>query len=376
VKRELEHIEIPGEHEARERAWQLARAAFAEREPVDSRRRLVRPVLVLAAIGAVLAAALSAPGRAELGDVRDAVLPTRVERSQPALFRLPAAGNVLASSDSGAWIVRPDGSRRRLGAYREASWSPFGRFVAAARANELAALEPDGGVRWSFARRGVRAPRWGGTAVDTRIAYLAGETLRVVAGDGTDDHRLARRAARVPVAWRPGPAHVLAYLRGDGLVRVVDADRGTVLLRKPAPRATRLEWVADRLLVAGPDDVTLYDDSGGGVRLHRRGRFATAALGPRAQAVALVRETGAGNVIEIVTRQGRARRLFAGGGRFDNVAWSPDGRWLLVGWPTADQWLFIRVVGRPRLASVSNVTTQLRSRTFPRIEGWCCASPR
>ena len=65
--------------------------------------------------------------------------------------------------------------------------------------------------------------------------------------------------------------------------------------------------------------------------------------------------------------------LIAGGGRFSELAWSPDGRWLLVGWPTADQWLFVRAVGRPRIQSVSNVSAQLRSESFPRIEAWCCA---
>ena len=64
-----------------------------------------------------------------------------------------------------------DGRKRLLAGYREASWSPFGRFLVATGANELAALEPDGGVRWTLSRPGVRHARWGGTEVDTRIAY-------------------------------------------------------------------------------------------------------------------------------------------------------------------------------------------------------------
>jgi hypothetical protein len=372
MRRELERIEIPGEHEARERAWTLVRDGFAERELVPRRRSRLVPALVAAGVAVAIAAAASPPGRAVLGDVRDAVLPTRVERAQPALFSLPAPGRVLAVSDAGAWIMQRDGSRRLLGRYREASWSPFGRFVVGGRANELAALGPGGGVRWSLARPDARLARWGGTRADTRIAYLSGGQLRVVAGDGTDDHRLARRAADVAVAWRPGPAHVLAYVRRDGFLRVVDADRGTVLLKKPARGATRLEWVADRLLVVAPDEVRLYDDSGRLV-LRRQGRFVNAALAPRAQALALVRLEGGAGIVEVVPRGRAARRLFAGRGRFSELVWSPDGTWLLVGWPTADQWLFVRAVGPTRIQSVSNVSAQLRSQSVPRIEGWCCA---
>ncbi len=142
----------------------------------------------------------SPPGRAVLDEIREAV---GVERAQPALFSLPAPGRLLVASDAGVWVVQQDGSKRLLGAYREASWSPFGRFVVAARENELAALEPDGSVRWTLARPGVRFPRWAGTETDTRIAYVDRTGIRVVAGDGTDDQpdragrgRTARLAAR------------------------------------------------------------------------------------------------------------------------------------------------------------------------------------
>ncbi|HEX4930748.1 MAG TPA: hypothetical protein VFV62_08545 [Gaiellaceae bacterium] len=52
---------------------------------------------------------------------------------------------------------------------------------------------------------------------------------------------------------------------------------------------------------------------------------------------------------------------------------SPDGRWQVVGWADADQLVFTRV-GRPRqIRAVSNVSSQFRSRSFPTINGWCCA---
>jgi hypothetical protein len=65
--------------------------------------------------------------------------------------------------------------------------------------------------------------------------------------------------------------------------------------------------------------------------------------------------------------------LFAGAGRFAGLAWSPNGRWALVGWPAADQWVFVRSRGAQRLQAVSSVARQFRSAEFPRLEGWCCA---
>jgi hypothetical protein len=43
-----------------------------------------------------------------------------------------------------------------------------------------------------------------------------------------------------------------------------------------------------------------------------------------------------------VDHPGRARLRFAGPGTFADVVWSPDGTTLLVDWPTANQWVFLR----------------------------------
>ena len=227
MKRALEQIELPGEHEARARSWAVVRAAYAEREPSE-RRRSWKPIAALAAVVVAAAGLLSPPGRAVLDEIREVV---GVEQSQPALFSLPAPGRLLVTADSGAWIVDQDGSKRLLGRYEEASWSPFGRFVVASRRNELAALTPKGEVRWTLARPDVRFPRWGGTRTDTRIAYFSRGELRVVSGDGTGDRLLDVDAALRPPVWLPGAAHRLAYARRDGSVRIVAADTGAVLDR-------------------------------------------------------------------------------------------------------------------------------------------------
>jgi hypothetical protein len=319
VKPDLERIEIPRESETRGRSWIVLEAAFREREPVERRRTLLRPVIVVVVVAALLAAVLSPPGRAVLDELRETV---GIERAQPALFSLPAPGRLLVASDAGVWVVQADGAKRLLGPYREASWSPFGRFVVAAGANELAALEPDGDVRWTLARPGVRSPRWTGTDTDTRIAYVDRTGLRVVAGDGTGD-RLVVAAYRGPLAWRPGKGFVLAYSDRPGRVNLYDVAAGKVLARSAPGR------------VEAADVATI----------RRRGQGSEAVVGRR-----------------VVLR---------GAGQLDRPIASPDGRWLLVPWPAADQWVFVRADGTG-LRAAANVSEQFRSRSFPRVEAWCC----
>ena len=197
---------LPDDLDARRRSWAVVRSAFTERQPV---RRLpdLRPAFALAVVAALVAAALSAPGEAVIERVRKAI---GIERAQPALFSLPAPGRVLVTSTRGVWVVQPDGSKRLLGRYREASWSPSGLFVVAARHNELAALEPDGTLRWTLARPAASTPRWAGLHGDTRVAYVTRGRLHVVAGDGTGDRTLPGRARRIAPAWRRGVRHVVA----------------------------------------------------------------------------------------------------------------------------------------------------------------------
>jgi hypothetical protein len=319
----LDRVDIPGEHEARERTWEVVRAAFAERERVPRAPRRLAPALAFAVVAAALVAAFTPPGRAVVDKVREVI---GVEEAEQALFSLPADGRLLVVADSGAWAVSRDGSKRRLGDYREASCSPFGRFVVAARENELAALEPDGDVRWKLPRPDVRAPVWGGTATDTRIAYLAEGTLRVVAGDGTGDHAIGP-ADRF--RWLPGPRHRLAVVAG-GRTSVVDADTGAVVAREPLLDAG----------VRGPTGINAF------VR----------------------RADGASELVV----GGRVR--FEGTGTFRDVVWSPDGRWLGVAWPDADQIVFVRASGPRRIDAAANLTAQFEGTMAPKIAGWCAAS--
>ena len=391
MRRELERIEVPGEHEARERTWTVMSAAFVERQPVERRARRLRPALAIAVALAVVAAALSPPGRAVLDEIREAV----ATEARAPLFRLPARGQLLVVSEQngGVWVVNEDGSRRRLGDYEDAQWSPFGRYVVVTRRNLLRALTPEGEERWSVAARNVSQATWGGSEVDTRIAYVADFPeggIRVVSGDGTGD-RLLVPGADGPLAWRPGSRHELAYpLATDLYLREVDTGRVLWRARGVAPRFTRgLSWSSDgrRVAVIADPGIAVVDENGRVVRrLAFPGRVVVAAaFAPQSHELAVhLRDTSRGYIgwrttlrVVDVDRPARARSVFSAQGDFGELAWSPDGRWLLVSWRSADQWLFVeRSTGRV-------VAVPVISSRFPRPDGgrpllfvsdrWCCA---
>ena len=355
----LDRIEVPGEHEARERAWRVVRAAYAEREPVPRPRRRLVPAVALGLAVAVAAVALTPPGRAVVDSVRKAI---GIESAEEALFSLPAPGRLLVVSDGGAWAVAEDGSARRIGDYNEATCSPFGRFVAAAGPNELAALEPNGDLRWKLPRPDVRAPRWGGTATDTRIAYVSRKFVRVVAGDSTGDRALMPGRA---AAWLPGSVHLLAVAGPRG-VSLVDAERRRTRWTAPVAADT-LAWSADgtRLLALRAGRYAVLSPAG---KVLATGAASSAAFAPRGRALALVRRTATGSELAV---GGRVR--FQGTGTFRDATWSPDGRWLAVSWPEADQLVFVRAAGPRRIAAAANVSAQFESASPPRLAGWCPA---
>jgi hypothetical protein len=318
-----------------------------------------------------LAAAFSPPGHAVFERVRRAV---GVEHAAPALAALPAPGRLLVQSATGTWIVEPDGAKRSLGAWGYASWSPHGRFVVAARGNELAALAPDGDVRWTLARRRVAWPAWEGTSVDTRIAYFAASGLRVVAGDGTGDRLLDAHAQDEPVAWDPARLHTLAYETG-GAVVLRDVDTGRELWRTSVPVYGRLAWSTDgtRLALVGTSRVIVLDANGRRVRWVSTltGQLLAAAFEPGTHDLAVQARFAGRSEVKLVDvdHPGRARLLFAGPGAFGDIAWSPDGKWLLVDWPTANQWVFLH---GERVRAVGNVDRQF-GQMLQLTDSWCCS---
>jgi hypothetical protein len=380
----------PDEIGAQRRAWRVVRTAFGRREPTPWPIRHRRPILAAAVAVAVLAAVASPPGTAVLREVRKAVGTEKVvgiPQARPALFSLPAPGRVLVAAPSGVWIVAAGGSRRNLGDYDEATWSPRGLYVGASKRHQLAALTPKGEVRWALSRPLVQHPRWAPSGF--RVAYLSGRNLRVVAGDGTGDERIDG-AQDVAPAWRPGTEHVLAYVDRTGTVNVVATDESQTLWTAAgaATAPAQLEWSADatRLLVvrrlAGARFALVVFDAGGRrlQSLEFPGRVVDAAFSPGDHRIAVIRRVGQRSELLVVESDTLRRQkvVFSGKGRFRDVAWAPSGRWLLLGWESADQWLFVRSTDVSKIKAVSSLAVQFDPGgsglgDFPRIEGWCCS---
>jgi hypothetical protein len=387
LRRALLRIHAPDEIGAERRAWGVVRTAFEARQPTRRGPSVVRPLLAFAVALALVAAIVNPP---VLDAIRDAVKSeTKVTTVyKPALFSLPAGGRLLVNSAQGPWVVKPGGGKRLLGPYRDASWSPHGRFVAALGPHAVVALEPNGDVHWSLARSGTLAsPRWSPEiAGSTRIAYLRDRTIRLVAGDNTGDRLLDDSVLPVAPAWSPEPAFVVAYVARTGRVRVVEADSGRLLWRSPRfPQPVELAWSQDgtRLLVLLPHSLAVFRRDGtriGAVRLPADA--VAAAFQPRSHRIALVLHYPQRS--ELVLRNGDAlglapKLLFGADGLFTGVSWSPDGRWALVGWKSADAFIFVTTERGQRF--VSDIGGQFESGagrvSFPSVaeSGWCCPLP-
>lgn len=386
LRERLDEVQVPDRRGAEERAWNLVRASFEEREAAPRPSRLRWRALQAAMVVALAALIISPAGAAVRDWVRDTVSPGQ-EPSRPALTSLPAHGSLLVQSAAGPWVVHPDGSKRLLGDYASSAWSPRGLYVAVASPHELAAIEPNGEVRWTLSRAGpIRLPSWNGPD-GFRIAYLDGSTLRVVDGDGTGDRLVRRGAAPVAPAWMPGPQYLVSFSKLDGGVETVRADGGQrVFATAAAARPSWLQWSADGrlLLVVRSAYAELLNREGRVVwraNAPAGARILTARLSPRRDRVAMT-VTGSGHSRVLIGGPGYATRtLFAGPGRLTEVEWSPDERWVLVAWRSADQWLFLRPNGSGRIDAISNISKQFSSGAtdsttprapFPEIEGWCC----
>jgi hypothetical protein len=368
--------------DAEQRTWEVVKRAFEERPP--PRPRAMNTVLVVALLAgivtATVAAAASPPGQAVLDHVRRVV---GISHADEALFSLPAPGRLLvvSSDGGGVWLAHDNGYKRKLGSYADAEWSPHGRYVVATTKNHLIALDLEHGVRWTLARRDPVWPRWEGTLTDTRIAYTTASGLRVVAGDGTGDKLLDRHAGDVAPAWDPGSLHTIAYYSGGAIV-LRQADSGDIVWRAPIdviPSA--LQWSDDgRFLAVTATPKSIVLDATGHVRrtVSMLGaELLQAAFRPHTHALAVSLRFPQRSQVRLVDvdHPGKASLLFAGPGAFGDLAWSPNGRWLLLNWPSANQWLF---VSGAHVHAVGNIAQE-----FPRhdklgptlqIAGrWCCS---
>jgi hypothetical protein len=404
LKERLREIPLADEAGAEERGWRVVSAAYADRAPLRPRYPFRRVALILAASLAILALLLT-PAGADVVDAVEEVIGVSEEDARPALRSLPTGGEVLVQSEAGPWIVREDGSKRLLGDYGDATWSsPRGLYVAATDGRQLVAVDSLGEVRWTVtAPERVINPRWSPSGL--RIAYRSGEDLRVVAADGTDDRLLTRDVAPVAPAWRPIPetkvqapgmpeTEQLSFVASDGTPRLVDADTGELIPGvSPAPfdreqlgRIREIAWSpdGDRFMAMSrravlTDDVLQPDAGNFNYVSTGSTTLVGAALASNGDQLAVL-ERGAGRskirLLELVRdERSPAAPLFAGPGAIADLAWSPDGRWLLAGWRSADQWLFLRAERPRRLVAVDDISRQFApgdsgQGAFPRLSGW------
>lgn len=392
----LHDVPVPDADHAERRGLAVVQEAFGQRRP--PRRNPMPRIAIALAAGALLAALVLSPaGAAVRGWIGD-VFTANVPRPQPALTGLPGGGRLLVLSEEGPWVVQSDGSRRLLGRYGSATWSPHGLYVAVASGRTLSAIEPDGTPHWSVsAKARVRYPRWSSSG--WRIAYREGRALHVVRADGSGDRLIDPTTAPVASVWFPPGLHILAYLDGGGLIRVVDADSGRMLGSAAShPGLEGLSWAGDgsSILEIGSDGLWLHNISmrktsetlklGPALRiaLPARATVGAAAFSPVTNAVAVLERLplargGVRSEVLLVDPDNPAagRRIFGVSGALAGLTWSPSARRVLVGWPEADEWLFIPV-GHGRIRAVSGIGRAFMPGAsiqpfLPEVDGWCCA---
>ena len=95
-----------------------------------------------------------------------------------------------------------------------------------------------------------------------------------------------------------------------------------------------------------------------------------ASISPNGKSIAFIETEGTRSTLQLTgVLGGPTGPVFSGAGSFTKVIWSPDGRWLLLDWSSADQWLFIRSPVK-KLVAVSNIRVNFGQEAS--IAGWCC----
>lgn len=137
--------------------------------------------------------------RARGWEVVRTVRPTIDTTTGPFVTRWIAAGllaTLFALSGAGAatgeWVAETIAPKPKAPAEPTtagSTWSPNHLFKAVWHNHTLRAVEPDGDPRWRItAPARIETAKWSPDGL--RIAYVAGNQVRIVSGNGTNDHAL------------------------------------------------------------------------------------------------------------------------------------------------------------------------------------------
>ncbi len=393
AKRLLQGISVPDEVGAQERAWAVARSAYVGRLSVAPRRSRLRFVPVPALLLGVAVILELTPAGAAVHRLINSALSVR-NPATSIVLSLPARGSrLLVTAPGGTWIIKSRGEKRSLGRWDIATWSPHGLYLAAADAHTLAALTPSGAVVWSTPVEHARFLRWFEPpgSHNSRISFISGSSLSIITGDNLPRDGVpgaaskwpaAKDAAAVAPAWRPGHERELIYASTQRRIVSIDANTGSKLWASApisgTPEVLAFSGDGSRLLVVTRDRATVFSGSGeplGSTAAAAGQPFVDGALSSDGKTLALLSERTV-TLVDWNSRPGLAQAAFTTrvatrGGGLRQLAWSPDGQWLLTSWPAADEWVFIHARGAPTDQIVSHVSEQFRG-VFPRIDGWCC----
>ncbi|HEY6397613.1 MAG TPA: hypothetical protein VIX82_09190 [Solirubrobacteraceae bacterium] len=388
----LQGISVPDEVGAQERAWAVAHSAYVGRLSVPPRRSRLRFVPVPALLLGIAVILELTPAGAAVRRLINSALSVR-NPTTSLVISLPARGSrLLVTAPGGTWIVKDHGDKRRLGQWDVATWSPRGLYLATADAHRLAAINPAGVVVWSTPVEHAHYLRWFEPAgsYNSRISFISGSSLWIVTGDNMPRDRAsgaqpkwiaAARVAQVGAAWRPGSQYELVYASASRqIVSIDDIGRRVWTTRRMASAPMLLAFSGDgsRLLVLSKNQATVLNGAGqplGSVTAAPGQQFVDGALSSNGHTLALLSDR---TVTLVDWQAGRGiqqavftTRLVRNRGGLRQLAWSPDGQWLLATWPSADEWVFIHATGAPTDQIVSHVSEQFRG-VFPQIGGWCC----